>query len=101
MRGTSTFANSARRNCSAHWIYRPQSTPTRLPPVWTREFFNSLPRKQLIRRIKSKPSAQRERQRNSDLAADGHGYTRMRNAGSLARDREKIGSMVMFCETLY
>ena len=41
---------------------------------------------------KVKAIAQPERQRNSDLAADGHGYTRMRNAGSLARDREKIGT---------
>ena len=29
---------------------------------------------------------------DSDLATDGHGYTRMRSAGFLALDREKIGT---------
>src|SRR5256885_242059 len=36
--------------------------------------------------------ADRTPKKTSDLATDGHGYTRMRIAGFLALDREKIGT---------
>src|SRR5204863_8338778 len=36
--------------------------------------------------------ADRTPKRTSDLATDGYGYTRMRSAGFLALDREKIGT---------
>ncbi len=36
--------------------------------------------------------ADRTPKKTSDLATDGHGYTRMRSAGFLALDREKIGT---------
>src|SRR5260370_38297422 len=35
--------------------------------------------------------ADRTPKKTSDLATDGHGYTRTRSAGFLALDREKIG----------
>src|SRR6266436_5670035 len=36
--------------------------------------------------------ADRTSKKTSDLATDGHGYTRMRSVGFLALDREKIGT---------
>ena len=54
---------------------------------------------------KNQPSkADRTSKKTSDLATDGHGYTRMRSAGFLALDREKIGNKIVwlcFGETLY
>src|SRR6266436_1673886 len=42
---------------------------------------------------KNQPSkADRTSKKTSDLATDGHGYTRMRSVGILALDREKIGT---------
>src|SRR5260370_31058013 len=46
----------------------------------------------------------RTSKKTSDLATDGHGYTRMRSVGFLALDREKIGTKLYwlcFVETLY
>ena len=41
---------------------------------------------------KQTSKADRTPKKTSDLATDGHGYTRMRSAGFLALDREKIGT---------
>src|SRR6266550_5569070 len=41
---------------------------------------------------KQTSKADRTPKKTSDLATDGHGYTRMRTAGFLALDREKIGT---------
>src|SRR6266704_1127634 len=38
--------------------------------------------------------AGRTSKKTSDLATDGHGYTRMRSVGFLAVDREKIGTQL-------
>src|SRR5260370_33012585 len=44
---------------------------------------------------KNQPSkADRTSKKTSDLATDGHGYTRMRSVGFLALDREKIGTAI-------
>src|SRR5207249_2658271 len=44
---------------------------------------------------KNQPSkAGRTSKKTSDLATDGHGYTRMRSVGFLAVDREKIGTQL-------